>query len=201
MCQCVKYFNARSKVGRCVVHFPIYLSAIIMSFLLILTSSSVVNISHNSWASTLGLLSEEIKVSADNIALYGTVAGLLILPILLDILNDRIILPSDFSMYEAVLTTQRLLSRTCNTIKATPFIKSANNKRNVRRVYICTTMYQESQIEMDRLLASIRTVSVSKLLKRENVILESHIFLDNGADGQNIKQFGLQLLGLIEKKN
>ncbi|XP_063420412.1 uncharacterized protein LOC134705620 [Mytilus trossulus] len=199
LCQSVKYFNARTKVGRCVVHFPIYLSAIIMSFSLVLTSSSVINISHNSWASTLGLHSEGIKVGADNIALYGTVAGLLILPILLDILNDRTILPSEFSMYAAVLTTQHLLSRTYNTIKATPFNKSANNKRNIRRVFICTTMYQESHIEMDRLLASIRNVSVSKLLKRENVILESHIFLDNGADGQNIKQFGLQLLGLIEE--
>ncbi|CAC5389821.1 CHS1 [Mytilus coruscus] len=171
-----------------------------MSSILVLTFSSVIDISHISWGSTIGPSpSQEIKVSADNIALYATVAGLLTLPVLLDILNDRIILSNEFSMYEAVLTTQHLLSRTYNTIKATPFNISANNKRNIRRVFICTTMYQESHIEMDRLLASIRNVSVSKLLKRENVVLESHIFLDNGADGQNIKQFGLQLLGLIEE--
>ncbi|VDI71313.1 chitin synthase [Mytilus galloprovincialis] len=166
---------------------------------MVLTFSSVIDVSQISWASSIGPSSKDIKVSADNFALYGSVAGLLILPILLDMLNDRIILPSEFSMYEAVLTTQHLLSRTYNTIKATPFNISANNKRNIRRVFICTTMYQESQIEMDRLLASIRNVSVSKLLKRENVVLESHIFLDNGADGQTIKQFGLQLLGLIEE--
>ncbi|CAC5389812.1 CHS1 [Mytilus coruscus] len=170
-----------------------------MSSILVLTFSSVIDISHISWASTIGPPSQEIKVSADNIALYGIVAGLLILPTLLDILNDRIILSNEFSMYEAVLTTQHILSRTFNTIKATPFNISAYKKRNVRRVFICTTMYQESQIEMDRLLASIKNVSVSKLLKRENVVLESHIFLDNGADGQTIKQFGLQLLGLIEE--
>ncbi|XP_063421659.1 uncharacterized protein LOC134706559 [Mytilus trossulus] len=199
LCQCVKYFNARTKVGRWVVHLPIYFSSIIMSILLVLTFSSVIDVSQIAWASSIGPSSKDIKVSADNFALYGTVAGLLILPILLDILNDRIIRPSEFSMYEAVLTTQHLLSRTYNTIKATPFSISANNKRNIRRVFICTTMYQESQIEMDRLLASIRNVSVSKLLRTENVVLESHIFLDNGADGQTIKQFGLQLLGLIEE--
>jgi hypothetical protein len=42
-------------------------------------------------------------------------------------------------------------------------------------------------------------VSVSDLLRRENIDIESHIFLDNGADGQDIKQFGLQLLALIEE--
>jgi hypothetical protein len=52
---------------------------------------------------------------------------------------------------------------------------------------------------MDRLLSSIKNVSVSDLLRRENIDIESHIFLDNGADGQDIKQFGLQLLALIEE--
>ncbi|XP_052065199.1 chitin synthase chs-2-like isoform X2 [Mytilus californianus] len=198
LCQCVTYFNATSKAGRCLVHLPIYVSSIIVSFILVLTFSSVINISHITWASSICPNYQGIKVSADNTALYGTLAGLLTVPLSLDILNDRTIQCNDFSMYEAVLTLQHLVSRTFNTMETQTCKMSVDNKRNIRRIFVCTTMYQESQTEMDRLLASIRNSSASKLLKREHIVLETHIFLDNGADGQNIKQFGLQLLGLIE---
>lgn len=35
-------------------------------------------------------------------------------------------------------------------------------------------------------------------LKEAGVYLESHIFLDNGADGFTLKEFALQLMGLVE---
>ncbi|XP_071123547.1 chitin synthase chs-1-like [Mytilus edulis] len=112
-------------------------------------------------------------------------------------MNDRIIQCNNCSMYEAVLTMQHFVSRTFNTMETPTCNKSADNKR---RIFVCTTMHQESSLEMDKLLASIRNISYSNLLKREHIVLESHIFLDNGADGQTIKQFGLQLMRLIENQ-
>ncbi|OWF55491.1 Chitin synthase 2 [Mizuhopecten yessoensis] len=67
------------------------------------------------------------------------------------------------------------------------------------RVYICTTMYQEAEHEMARLLRSLDQVMTSQKLKRKNIYIESHIFLDNGADGKEMKDFGKQLLSLVEE--
>ncbi|KAK7496323.1 hypothetical protein BaRGS_00012488, partial [Batillaria attramentaria] len=66
------------------------------------------------------------------------------------------------------------------------------------RVFICTTMYREADYEMEQLLRSLSKVSKSKKLKNANVYLESHIFLDNGADGFTLKEFALQLMSLVE---
>lgn len=65
------------------------------------------------------------------------------------------------------------------------------------RVFVCSTMYQESVIEMRRLLCSLKKISASKVLKDRNVYIESHIFLDNGANEMKVKSFGIQLLTLI----
>ena len=66
------------------------------------------------------------------------------------------------------------------------------------RVFMCTTMYREADYEMEQLLRSLSKVSSSSRLKKANVYLESHIFLDNGADGFTLKEFALQLLSLVE---
>ena len=66
------------------------------------------------------------------------------------------------------------------------------------RVFICTTMYREADYEMEQLLRSLAQISKSKRLKKNNVYLETHIFLDNGADGLCLKAFALQLVGLVE---
>ena len=66
------------------------------------------------------------------------------------------------------------------------------------RVFICTTMYREADYEMEQLLRSLSKVSKSQKLKNANVYLESHIFLDNGADGFTLKEFALQLMSLVE---
>ncbi|KAK7109660.1 hypothetical protein V1264_013661 [Littorina saxatilis] len=66
------------------------------------------------------------------------------------------------------------------------------------RVFICTTMYREADYEMEQLLKSLSKVSKSQKLKKANVYMESHIFLDNGADGFTLKEFSLQLMGLVE---
>lgn len=62
---------------------------------------------------------------------------------------------------------------------------------------MCTTMFQESVVEMRRLLCSLKKISASKAIKDRNVYFESHIFLDNGAREKEVKNFGIQLLTLI----
>ncbi|KAL5017547.1 hypothetical protein ScPMuIL_007136 [Solemya velum] len=64
-------------------------------------------------------------------------------------------------------------------------------------IFICTTMYREAEYEMRRLLISLRKLSLSEKLKRENVYIETHIFLDGGAEGGRLKEFALQLLSLV----
>ncbi|KAL8586378.1 hypothetical protein ACOMHN_022993 [Nucella lapillus] len=66
------------------------------------------------------------------------------------------------------------------------------------RVFICTTMYREADYEMEQLLRSLSKVSQSQKLKKANVYVESHIFLDNGADDFTLKEFALQLMSLVE---
>ncbi|XP_076437985.1 uncharacterized protein LOC143277129 [Babylonia areolata] len=66
------------------------------------------------------------------------------------------------------------------------------------RVFICTTMYREADYEMEQLLRSLSTVSRSRKLRKANVYLESHLFLDNGADNLTLNEFALQLMSLVE---
>ncbi|XP_062583461.1 uncharacterized protein LOC134245205 [Saccostrea cucullata] len=72
------------------------------------------------------------------------------------------------------------------------------DKSNIR-IFLCTTMYQESAHEMGRLLRSLKNISNSKKIQKRNIHIESHIFLDNGASGRDVKDFGIQLLCLIEE--
>lgn len=67
------------------------------------------------------------------------------------------------------------------------------------RVFLCTTMYREADYEMEQLLKSLSRVSISKKLRAAGVYLESHIFLDNGANGMTLNEFALQLMSLVEK--
>ncbi|XP_048755154.2 uncharacterized protein LOC125666075 [Ostrea edulis] len=71
--------------------------------------------------------------------------------------------------------------------------------RNHKRIFLCTTMYRESAHEMSRLLCSLKKVSNSKAIQVRQIHIESHIFLDNGANGKDVNEFGIQLLSLIEE--
>ncbi|XP_069101066.1 uncharacterized protein [Argopecten irradians] len=102
--------------------------------------------------------------------------------------------------YNSVLLLQFLLIQ--KKILRSPVDDSDSSVHNNRpsRVYVCTTMYQEAEHEMDRLLVSLKSVISSHKLKQKNVYIESHIFLDNGAEGKEIKDFGKQLYTLAEER-
>lgn len=92
--------------------------------------------------------------------------------------------------YDNVFSCQNLIMKILRKPKC--FKKS---KRS--RIFVCTTMYQESATEMRRLLCSLKTISSSKAIKDRKIYIESHIFLDNGANEKKVKSFGIQLLTLI----
>lgn len=96
--------------------------------------------------------------------------------------------------YDNVFICQNLVRKILS--KST---RSEKSKSILSRVFVCTTMYQESATEMRRLLRSLKNISASKVTKKRNIYFESHIFLDNGASGKEVKNFGIQLLTLIEE--
>ena len=75
---------------------------------------------------------------------------------------------------------------------------SVDDKESCTRVFICTTMYRETDVEMGRLLSSIFKVSKSQKLSK--IYLETHIFMDNGTQDMHITDFGSQLVSLLESK-
>ena len=66
------------------------------------------------------------------------------------------------------------------------------------RIYICTTMYREADIEMGRLLKSLNKVSQSTKVK--NTYFEAHIFMDNGTSDLHLTDFASQLISLLENR-
>ena len=80
-------------------------------------------------------------------------------------------------------------------------------ERKPRMIFICSTMYRENAMEMKQMLASISRVS--KHCAREHQRnqrncnncdrFESHIFFDGAITGNQIENFGLQLLSLLKE--
>ena len=68
-------------------------------------------------------------------------------------------------------------------------------------IFICSTMYHESEEEMRQLLQSIRKVARASIRNSRNNKFESHIFFDNGCSGSTIYQFPLKLLSLLMDKD
>ncbi|XP_061180308.1 uncharacterized protein LOC133188841 [Saccostrea echinata] len=98
------------------------------------------------------------------------------------------------TIYDNVFVCQNLLRKSLSKIANLRLFDESNI-----RIFLCTTMYQESAHEMSRLLRSLKNISNSKKIQKRNIHIESHIFLDNGASGRDVKEFGIQLLCLIEE--
>lgn len=92
--------------------------------------------------------------------------------------------------YDNVFSCQNLIIKILRKPKC---IKKSKHSR----VFVCTTMYQESASEMRRLLCSLKKIRSSKAIKDRKMYIECHIFLDNGANEKKVKSFGIKLLTLI----
>ena len=80
-------------------------------------------------------------------------------------------------------------------------------RRNPRMIFICSTMYRESEIEMKQTLKSLLRVArhceKERRESRDNARCldkyESHIFFDGAINANQIENFGLQLLSLLKE--
>ena len=95
-----------------------------------------------------------------------------------------------------MLLEQHLLLNRKNEVTDEYYI----NYRNLVKesvIYICTTMYHEADFEMEQLLTSLSGVDREReACKRQ---FEAHVWFDDGARGQVVKWYALQLLSLLPK--
>ena len=116
------------------------------------------------------------------------------------------ILASDKDMFVRPYYSSILLEQYLILNRPRPDLENKNKetKTNDSKVFICSTMFRENATEMKQLLLSLRRVAVFYKKARNDTSdsrngtkFESHIFLDNGCNGTEILQFGVQLLSLI----
>ena len=67
-------------------------------------------------------------------------------------------------------------------------------------IFICSTMYHENEVEMKQMLKSISRIDeASASTSEERHKYESHIFFDNACSGEQLNQWAMQLLGLLQE--
>lgn len=115
---------------------------------------------------------------------------------------DMFLTPSYNSIFlkQHIILNRQVRTVTCTDKASTKtFIKDNSIPRTI---FICSTMYRENSTEMEQMLTSIYRVAQS-FGKRDpfwqNCKIESHIFMDGAINGNQIENFGLQLLSLVEK--
>ena len=73
---------------------------------------------------------------------------------------------------------------------------NAISKDNI--IFICSTMYHETEEEMKQLLVSIREIAKAGIQNKRNDKYESHIFFDDACTSGELNRWSLQLLGLLK---
>ena len=67
-------------------------------------------------------------------------------------------------------------------------------------IFICSTMYHENIVEMTQMLRSINGIAENGASESEGRHkYESHIFFDNACSGEQLNQWAMQLLGLLQE--
>jgi len=126
--------------------------------------------------------------------------------------KTNIILARDEDMfltphYDSVFLDQHLvLNRQVKRYKKGQDHNIVNTReRKPRMIFICSTMYRENATEMKQMLASISRVAMHcanqhQMKNGDNSDrFESHIFFDGAITGNQIENFGLQLLSLLKE--
>ena len=122
----------------------------------------------------------------------------------------NIILAKDHDMflmphYDSIFLEQHIiLNRKPEKLKQDDRVLP-NENAGKRTIFICSTMYRENEVEMQQMLKSIFRVAEhygNDSNERNNAncdSFESHIFFDGAINANQIENFGLQLLSLLEK--
>ena len=104
--------------------------------------------------------------------------------------------------YNNIFLEQQLILNRKNAI--TGHVQQTNTKDHKKIlskdnfVFICSTMYHETEIEMKQLLKSIKQIAGVGSENKRRHKFESHIFFDNACSGEQLSQWALQLLGLLK---
>ena len=108
--------------------------------------------------------------------------------------------------YDGVFFEQQMIhNRQTQKDVSQPYRRPGNTiQREPRTIFICSTMYRESELEMRQMLTSIARVAEHfEREKAQNPALcdtyESHIFFDGAINGTQLQTFGLQLLSLLDE--
>ena len=104
--------------------------------------------------------------------------------------------------YNSVFLEQQLLLNRKISISGSDAIKSNRNitRQNYSRgsvIFICSTMYHESELEMKQMLRSIDRMARAEIHRDRNHTFESHIFFDGACSGKQLNDWAIQLLGLL----
>ena len=106
--------------------------------------------------------------------------------------------------YNSVFLEQQMILNRKTAISGSIVIESddintqgkAISKGNV--IFICSTMYHETEEEMKQLLMSIREIAKAGIQNKRNNQYESHIFFDDACTSGQLNRYALQLLGLLK---
>ncbi|XP_059169286.1 uncharacterized protein LOC131951039 [Physella acuta] len=111
--------------------------------------------------------------------------------------NKRYTIGACVSWSSFFLEPRLIMSNYFNTDNDTPDELSGKFQDFPRKktVYICTTMYKESEPEMKRYVASIKNVFEKNDPKKVN--LEAHVFFDSSVVDGKVTPLGRQLLALL----
>jgi len=107
--------------------------------------------------------------------------------------------------YNSVFLEQHMLLNRKTDITGYHAQQTASDPYRIRNIakdshiFICSTMYHENEVEMKQMLRSINRIAVKSATdSQDNHKYESHIFFDNACLGEQLNQWVMQLLGLLE---
>ncbi|XP_032230762.2 uncharacterized protein LOC5506512 [Nematostella vectensis] len=99
-------------------------------------------------------------------------------------------------LYNGVFLEQNLLLNRKNVITDEFHVNQREIAKNAC-VYICTTMYHETEEEMEQLLHSLHDIDTARAASKRQ--FESHVFFDGAVKGEVLNDFVLQLIALVPK--
>eukprot|EP00058_Branchiostoma_floridae_P005336 XP_002590824.1 hypothetical protein BRAFLDRAFT_90042 [Branchiostoma floridae] len=100
--------------------------------------------------------------------------------------------------YNAVFLDQHLLLNKKTKFNSPQEFQKKHQTSKNTHVFICTTMFRESEEEMSQLIKSIRDMATSPS-EEDRRKYESHILFDDGCKQGDLQHFAIQLLSIIHK--
>ncbi|CAH1271274.1 CASKIN2 [Branchiostoma lanceolatum] len=100
--------------------------------------------------------------------------------------------------YNGVFLNQHLLLNKKTKLNSPQEFQKKHQTSKNTHVFICTTMFRESEEEMSQLIKSIRDMATSPS-KEDRRKYESHILFDDGCKQGDLQRFAIQLLSIIHK--